>query len=255
MPHKHAMRFSINNSRTGAYLVETRLTPANVKTKSFGRLYSRTVDGDVLAQPLYERAVNTPSQGVKNLFFIATSKNNVYAFDADNLGLNPTDGLVWQQNLCSSVPSGVCGETASHLVGITSTPVIDVNTHTMYVVTRCSNGKGGETDGAVYIHALNTADGTDRVPPVLVQAKDPNNGSVTFDFHARETVRDCCYRRASSTWRSPHSVVMPDAPRVRTTAGSSGTARPTSLGACRKLRRIRRRYFVLSAARLPHPVR
>ena len=173
-----------NNSRTGAYIVETTLTPANVNTSSFGRLYSRTVNGDVLAQPLYERAVKT-SQGLKNLFFIATSTNDVYAFDTDNLGPNPTDGLVWHQNLCSSVPSGVCGETASHLVGITSTPVIDASTHTMYVVTRCSNGTGGTTDGAVYIHALNVADGTDRVPPVLVQATDPDNSSVVFDFHCQ----------------------------------------------------------------------
>jgi hypothetical protein len=174
-----------NNSRTGAYLVEKTLTPANVNNTTFGRLYTRIVDGDVLAQPLYVRAVHTPAQGIRNLFFIVTSKNNVYAFDADNMSTNPTDGLVWQRNLCSSAPSGVCGETASHLVGITSTPVIDVNTNTMYVVARCSDGQGGRDDGAVFIYALNIADSTDRVPRVLVQATDPTNGSVKFDFHCQ----------------------------------------------------------------------
>ena len=155
--------------------------------------------------------MNTPSQGVKNLFFIATSKNNVYAFDADNLGLNPTDGLVWQQNLCSSVPSGVCGETASHLVGITSTPVIDVNTHTMYVVTRCSNGKGGETDGAVYIHAEHRRWNRPS-PPGACASQGPQQRQRHIRFSCQRNRPGLRYRRASSTWRSPHSVVMPDAP-------------------------------------------
>jgi len=175
-----------DNSRSGAYLVESRLTPANVNPTTFGRLYTRTVDGDIVGQPLYVRAVRTASAGVKNLIFVTTSKNNVYAFDADNLDPNPAHGLVWQINLCSSVPSSVCSETWSRLVGITSTPVIDPNTNTMYVVTRCSDGTGGANDGAIFIHAINIADGTERVtPPVQIDATDPANPNTKFDFHCQ----------------------------------------------------------------------
>jgi len=144
-------------------LAETILKPSNVNPSTFGLLYTRTVEGDTVSQPLYVHGVRTAS-GLKNLIFVTTSLNNVYAFDADNK--NPSAGaaaLVWQHHLCGSVLSGVCPETASRLVGITSTPVIDVTSQTMYVVTRCSDGSGGATDGAIYVYALNIADGTERI--------------------------------------------------------------------------------------------
>jgi hypothetical protein len=173
-----------DNLRSGSHPAEVVLKPSNVNATAFGRLYTRNVDGDTVSQPLYMRAVRTGS-GLKNLFFVTTSKNNVYAFDADNLDPNPANGLVWQINLCASLSTGVCGETWSHLVGITSTPVIDPNSGTMYVVARCSDPNHGPNDGAIFIHALNVADGSDRVKPVQIQATDPKNSSVKFNFHCQ----------------------------------------------------------------------
>jgi len=169
-----------DNSRSGAYLAETHLTPANVNTASFGKLYERNVDGDTVAQPLYLRSVQT-SSGTKNLFFVTTSKNIIYAFDAENMDQDPTHGLVWQRQLCSSVQANICSETWSGLVGITSTPVIDAGTNSMYVVARCSDGSNGPNDGAIYIYDLNVGDSTDRVTPLKITATDPNG--VNFDFH------------------------------------------------------------------------
>ena len=73
-----------DNFRTGQNISETVLTPANVKTGSFGKLFSQAVDGAIYAQPLYMSGVNIPSQGIHNVVYVATENSSVYAFDADN---------------------------------------------------------------------------------------------------------------------------------------------------------------------------
>src|SRR5438094_544659 len=87
-----------DNHRTGANPAETQLTPAAVRSGRFGRLYSRSVVGDIYAQPLCMRGVVTPG-GPKNLVFVATSKNWVYAFDADESSIDPNAGVVWKRQL------------------------------------------------------------------------------------------------------------------------------------------------------------
>ena len=72
-----------DNARTGANLNETILNTSNVNVNQFGKLFSRIVDGQIYAQPLYVPGVNI-GQGVHNVVYVATMKNNVYAFDADN---------------------------------------------------------------------------------------------------------------------------------------------------------------------------
>ena len=47
----------VDNMRTSANLHETVLKPGNVNAAHFGKLYSRTVDGDVFAEPLVVAAV------------------------------------------------------------------------------------------------------------------------------------------------------------------------------------------------------
>ena len=75
-----------NNARTGANLRETTLSTENVNVTSFGKLFSRTVDGDLYAQPLIASGVNPGKGLIRNVVFLATSRNWVYAYDADEPG-------------------------------------------------------------------------------------------------------------------------------------------------------------------------
>jgi hypothetical protein len=61
-----------NPQRTGAQLNETILTPANVNLDNFGPLYTRNVDGNIYAQPLYVNGVG--GDPAKRWVFVATMK-------------------------------------------------------------------------------------------------------------------------------------------------------------------------------------
>src|SRR5258708_35966379 len=75
-----------DNSRSGAYTTETALTPANVNTSNFGKLFSHAVDGRIYAQPLYLPNLSISGKGTHNVIFVATEHDSVYAFDADTNG-------------------------------------------------------------------------------------------------------------------------------------------------------------------------
>jgi hypothetical protein len=177
--------YHFDNTRQGANLNETILTPANVNSDSFGKLFTYTVDGYVYAQPLYVSGVDIPGQGVHNVVFVATEHNSVYAFDADsNAGDN--GGLLWQVNLGPSaqVPSSdLPFQAIKPEVGITGTPVIDLGSGTLYVDAFTQVGDNFFHN----VHALSIADGSERVfSPTVVAASVPGvgagstNGTVAF---------------------------------------------------------------------------
>jgi outer membrane protein assembly factor BamB len=128
-----------SNARTGANSHEKTLTPANVNAAHFGKLQVIRVDGDVYAQPLYLPQVDVPGEGKRNILFIATEHDSVYAFDASgNL-----DGPLWHVSFVNPQAEVVtihAGESGCPMIrpeiGITSTPVIDPATGTLYVLVR-----------------------------------------------------------------------------------------------------------------------
>src|SRR5580698_6833273 len=77
--------------RTGQNTSETLLTPANVNSTTFGRLFTEPVDGLIYAQPLYMPGVAIPNQGTHNVVYVETENDSVYAFDADTGG-----AALWQ---------------------------------------------------------------------------------------------------------------------------------------------------------------
>lgn len=127
------------NARNGANVSENILSPRNVNVHQFGKVWSLPVDGDVYAQPLYLPHVNFPGKGVHNVLFVVTEHDSVYAFDADKNSPTP----LWRRSV---LPSGKLAAPVSDSdvqcpfispeVGITSTPVIDMATGTLYVLAR-----------------------------------------------------------------------------------------------------------------------
>ena len=73
-----------DNARTSANTSEITLTPSNVNSTSFGKLFTDPVDGFIVGHPLYLPNVNFPGQGVHNVVYVATMHDSVYAFDADD---------------------------------------------------------------------------------------------------------------------------------------------------------------------------
>jgi hypothetical protein len=179
-----------DNSRDGQNLNETILTPDNVNENSFGKLFTQPVDGYVYAQPLYVPNVAIPGMGTHNVVYVATEHDSVYAFDADsNVGLDAAP--LWQTSFIdpakgiTTVSSGDvdCSDLIPE-IGITSTPVIDLNSQTMYVLAKTKeNGNFVQR-----LHALDITTGTEQPnSPVLIKAavrgtgEGSVNGVLKFD--------------------------------------------------------------------------
>jgi hypothetical protein len=177
-------QFSWGNSN----LNETTLTPQNVNSTTFGKLFSYQVDGPIFAQPLYVPNVSIPGQGTYNVVYVVTESDGAYAFDASGVNPNP----LWYVSYINpaagitAVPCYSFTKTCNiyPTLGITGTPVIDTTTGTMYFDTHIDN------NGTYYhyLHAVDITTGADKFGgPILVQASVPgkgtdhNGGVVPFD--------------------------------------------------------------------------
>lgn len=89
-----------DNSRTSANLQEVLLNTTNVNQHQFGKLFTRQVDGHIYAQPLYVGNVTIPNKGTRNVVYVATMHNSVYAFDADD---PHAEEPLWKASLGPSV--------------------------------------------------------------------------------------------------------------------------------------------------------
>src|SRR5258708_33844171 len=123
----------VDMSRSNIYSQESILNISNVNPARFGRLFTRTVEGDVYAQPLYVSGLTIPGKGIHNVVFVATAHNFVYAFDADDPAQTAplwmvSFGDVFTANLS---PNDIWdGED-----GVLGTPVIDLAGGTRFVVS------------------------------------------------------------------------------------------------------------------------
>ncbi len=171
-----------DNAHTGQNIHESSLTLANVNSATFGKLGSFAVDGQVYAQPLYWHGLNIPRVGARNVVFVATENDSVYAFNAEKPGSKP----VWQVSFANppNVVPVPCGDIDSSchvrpVVGITGTPVIDASTQTLYVIARTKEIQGKTANYVQRLHALDLATGAEKFGgPVAISA---TANSIAFD--------------------------------------------------------------------------
>jgi hypothetical protein len=156
--------------RSGLNLQEFALTSATVKSSTFGKLFTRAVDGQIYAQPLH--VANLTIAGAKhNVVYVATEHSSVYAFDADG----KTTAPFWKRSFINPA-AGVTtiAKPANALIApeisISSTPVIDVSTGTLYVAVSTS-----ESGSIVHrLHALSLTTGAEKFGgPIKIQGSVP----------------------------------------------------------------------------------
>jgi len=182
-----------DNARTGQNLSETVLTLANVRVQTFGKRFSYPLDGVAHASPLYVAGVNIPNQGIRNVVYVATEHDSVYAFDADGGMTTP----LWKVSFINpaagvtTVPPNETGETGDIMleIGITGTPVIDPASGTLYVVAKTKEVSGATTAYVQRLHALDIMTGAEKFGgPVLIQASVPGVGFVPLRQNQRSAL-------------------------------------------------------------------
>src|ERR1017187_2949554 len=171
--------------RTAQNLTESVLTPSNVQSNTFGLLSTFPVDGVVDAQPLVVSGLTIGNMQSRNVVFVATENDSLYAFDEN------TGATYWKTSLVGM------GETASDnrgcslvspTIGITSTPVIDLQAGphgTIFAVGMTKDSGGGYHQR---LHALDITTGAEEFNgPAEIQATYPgtgvnsSGGNVIFD--------------------------------------------------------------------------
>jgi hypothetical protein len=184
--------------RTGWNNKETILATDNISNGNFGKIFSRSVDDQIYAQPLVLSNVSIGG-GTHNIVIVATVNNTLYAFDADNASVSTP---YWQVNLTqdpanyrpikNSDMTGACTFLPVYSdftgnMGIVGTPAIDTTTNTLYVVAR-SVTKTGTPTFVQYLHAIDITTGLEKPgSPVFITATYPGTGdgnvggTITFD--------------------------------------------------------------------------
>ena len=169
--HAQVLTAQYDNFRTGADLHETALKPPNINSRDFGKLFSRTVDGDVFAQPLYIPSLSIAGVGKRDVVFAATEHDSVYAFDVNGVRDVPlwkTSFIDPQHDTTTLTEQDVNCPFITPEVGITPTPVIDAASRTMYVLARTK-------EHGVFVqklHALDITNGKERPgSPVVIRRR------------------------------------------------------------------------------------
>jgi hypothetical protein len=156
-----------DNSRGNWNPQERILTPANVTSGHFGRVGTLPAAGGLFNQAVFAPGILTAG-GQKDLIIAATMANEVYAFDANNLG------VVWQTafgGTRSSYPAP--GDFYNLNLGCVATPAIDITAGKVYAL--CPDS----TSPSWIIHILNLGTGA-AISTITVSGQVVGTGDNNF---------------------------------------------------------------------------
>jgi hypothetical protein len=127
--------------RTGWNDHESILKPTPSTFAKFGPKFSLPIDAKSYTQPLYLHHQYIPGLGARNMIFVATENDSLYAFDADNHDSKGNGQMIWHRSLLPTGHRPVDGNLDMQIidengelkgcvdilpiVGVSSTPVID----------------------------------------------------------------------------------------------------------------------------------
>jgi hypothetical protein len=161
-------------NRSGLNANEASLSTSNVSPQTFGMLFSYLVDGYVYGETLLVSNV-TVNGSAHNVLYAATENDSVYAFDADNYG---SGAPLWHVSLLKAGESPDTGGPILPVEGVTSTPVIDLNSNTIYVVSKQSSSSGN----SFRLNALDITTGAQKFGgPVTITASVPATNSAAVN--------------------------------------------------------------------------
>lgn len=180
--------FHVDSNRSGLNDQETVLTTANVTPARFGKLFSCPVDGYVYGTPLILTG-QTINGAKHNVLYVATENDSVYAFDADTCGGGTP---LWKVSLLQTGETPLADEAILPYIGVTSTPVIDPATGTLYVVSTEESNAGG----TFRLSALNVTTGAQKFGgPVTINASVAATNSDSVN--GVQTLATSCVQRAA----------------------------------------------------------
>jgi len=163
--------YHYNNLRTGWNQNETQLNAAAFPS-TFGVLSTVALDDQVDAQPLLVPAQQVAG-GKHDVLYVVTENNSIYALDAN------TGAILLSRNFGAPVPTPLgCGNNGPN-VGITSTPVIDLDKGDLFLIAYI-NGATPRYE----LHAINLTTLADAIAPVTVAATQLLTDGSTFAFNA-----------------------------------------------------------------------
>ena len=182
-----------DSTRQGANLRESILTPAEVGSGRFQRLFEWPVDGQIYGQPLYVSHVEVGGQAM-NLVIVTTMNNSLYAFQAPDAGSDqqPSGKPLWvvgQNILGDPLPFDyfsmnwaiIEGYNIDPLIGIVSTPVIDRERGVVYVTSKSGSGKPPRNIHYTLFGFELATGKLLRSVEVAAQYPGPDQSKVTFD--------------------------------------------------------------------------
>ena len=230
-----------DNSRSGANLRETTLTPANVQQNGLRKLFTLEIVDDARGcegQPLLIPNVTIADGTTHDLAILCSMANTVWAYDAQG------GALLWVQRLGNPIPGS--REIDAWLIndnwGILSTPVADPDTNTLYCVAWSS--PDGSVDKAAHtLHALRLSDGAHAQPPLSLEgavyhpghglpaqnfkgsARKQRSGLLLTNVNGRKTVFVTCGTIVETSSTARGWVIACDVASNAVTAAWAATAR------------------------------